>query len=203
MSMRLRSSKSELEAAGIDTEGMADSTSKLREELQALTGVDIMIDNDTFKSSYDILMDIGEAWDQLTDVSRANVTEILFGKRQANIGVAILQNYKRAQDIYETSLNSDGSALKENEKYLKSIQGHLDQMQAKWQALGATLADDFGLKTIIDLGGTIIDVIDGITSAFGSLGTIALPIVALLSKKGNIGKKNMPSYMATCRMSVA
>ena len=76
-------------------------------------------------------------------------------------------------------------------------------MQAKWQALGATLADDFGLKIIIDLGGTIIDVIDGITSAFGSLGTIALPIVALLSKKGNIGKKNMPSYVVTCRMSVA
>lgn len=82
MSMRLRGSKSELEAAGLDVEGMASSTSKLREEMMALTGVDIMIDDDTFKSSYDILMGIGEVWDQLTDVSRANVTEILFGKRQ-------------------------------------------------------------------------------------------------------------------------
>lgn len=82
MSMRLRGSKSELEAAGLDVEGMASSTSKLREEMMALTGVDIMIDDDTFKSSYDILMGIGEVWDQLTDVSQANVTEILFGKRQ-------------------------------------------------------------------------------------------------------------------------
>ena len=72
MSMRLRGSKSELEAAGLDVEGMASSTSKLREEMMALTGVDIMIDNDTFKSSYDILMGIGEVWDQLTDVSQAN-----------------------------------------------------------------------------------------------------------------------------------
>lgn len=82
MSMRLRGSKSELEAAGLDVEGMASSTSKLRDEMIALTGVDIMIDSDTFKSSYDILMGIGEVWDQLTDVSQANVTEILFGKRQ-------------------------------------------------------------------------------------------------------------------------
>lgn len=82
MSMRLRGSKSELEAAGLDVEGMASSTSKLRDEMIALTGVDIMIDSDTFKSSYDILMGIGEVWDQLTDVSQANITEILFGKRQ-------------------------------------------------------------------------------------------------------------------------
>ena len=72
MSMRLRGSKSELEAAGLDVEGMASSTSKLREEMMALTGVDIMLDNDTFKSSYDILMGIGEVWDKLTDVSQAN-----------------------------------------------------------------------------------------------------------------------------------
>ena len=61
---------------------MATSVSKLRDELISLTGVDIMLDENTFKSSYDILMGMGEVWDSLTDINRANVTELLFGKRQ-------------------------------------------------------------------------------------------------------------------------
>lgn len=101
--MRLRSSESELEAAGIDTDGMAESTSKLREELLSLTGVDIMLDEDTFKSSYDMLMGIGEVWDQLTDVSQANVTEILFGKRQKFVSIY--------GDIYHKTYLIAGNAL--------------------------------------------------------------------------------------------
>ena len=53
ISMYLRSTKTELEAAGESTEGMADSISKLREELLALTHgkVDIQLDEDRYKST--------------------------------------------------------------------------------------------------------------------------------------------------------
>lgn len=111
MSMRLRGSKTDVESAGLDAEGMATSVSKLRDEIQSLSGVDIMLNEDTFKSSYDILMGIGEVWDGLSDINQANITELLFGKRQANIGTAILQNYERAQEIYADSLDSEGSAV--------------------------------------------------------------------------------------------
>ena len=48
----LRAAKTELEDAGESSEGCADSVSKLRDELKALTGVDIMLDENTFKSTY-------------------------------------------------------------------------------------------------------------------------------------------------------
>ena len=44
--MRIRGATSDLESAGLDTDGMASSVSELREEIMALTGVDIMIDDD-------------------------------------------------------------------------------------------------------------------------------------------------------------
>ena len=87
MSMRLRGSKTDLEAAGLDTDGMATSVSKLRDEIQSLSGVDIMENEDTYKSSYDILMGIGEVWDKLSDVNQANITELLFGKRQTIVSI--------------------------------------------------------------------------------------------------------------------
>ena len=204
--MRLRGSKTDVESAGLDAEGMATSVSKLREEMISLSGVDIMLNDDTFKSSFDILMGIGEVWDNLSDINRANITELLFGKRQANIGSAILQNYERAQEIYETSLDSDGSAIAENEKYLESIQGHLDQFQAKWESFSTNIADSAGLKMLIDLGGTAITIIDKMTDAFGAFGMVALPIFASMSKFGNAGKLKyalLQRAETSCRMLVA
>jgi hypothetical protein len=40
--MRIRGAKTELEEMGEDTSGMAESTASLREEIMALSGVDIM-----------------------------------------------------------------------------------------------------------------------------------------------------------------
>lgn len=189
MSMRLRGSKTDVESAGLDAEGMATSVSKLRDELMSLTGVDIMLDEDTFKSSYDILMGIGEVWDSLTDINQANVTELLFGKRQANIGSAILQNYERAQQVYEDSLNSEGSAIAENEKFLDSVEGHIRQFQAKWESFSVSLANSDALKMFIDLGGGVVTVLQKMTDAFGLTGMALAPLMGSLSKIGNLGKE--------------
>lgn len=52
---------------------MAENTSKLREQVMALTnidgngGIDILTDDGAFRSTYDILLDIAQIWDQLND----------------------------------------------------------------------------------------------------------------------------------------
>ena len=80
LSMRIRGANSSLIEAGLDTDGMASSISTLRSEIEHLTGVDIMIDDSTFKSTYDILKEISEVWDTLEDVDQANVIELIAGK---------------------------------------------------------------------------------------------------------------------------
>ena len=45
LSMRIRGAKSELEDAGLETDGMAESTAKLRKEIMALSGIDIMLND--------------------------------------------------------------------------------------------------------------------------------------------------------------
>lgn len=75
LSLRLRGAKVELESTGEDTEGMADSVAELREKLLALTGqkVDIMLDEDTFKSTYQIIKEMSQIWDSMTDINQANL----------------------------------------------------------------------------------------------------------------------------------
>lgn len=124
---------------------------------------------------------------------------------EANIGSSILQNYERAEEILQTSLNSEGSALTENERYLESVQGHLDKLQAKWETFSVTFADDTGMKVIIDAAGALVDALNALTDTFGTLGVAGAATMGVLSKVGNIGKLNMPSYAekATHRMLAA
>ena len=70
--MRIRGAKTELEEAGLETDGMVESTAKLREEIMALSGVDIMLDENTFKSTYDIMDELSTKWQDLTDIQQAN-----------------------------------------------------------------------------------------------------------------------------------
>ena len=80
LSLRIRGAKADLEEMGESTDGLADSTSKMREEIKGLTGVDIMLDEDTFKSTAEIIKEIGAVWDNLTDVSKAATLEKLAGE---------------------------------------------------------------------------------------------------------------------------
>ena len=109
---------------GLDTEGMVDSTAKLRQEILALSGVDIMENDNTFKSSYKIMDELARKWKNLTDIQQASVTELIAGKRQGNIVSSLMTNFQTARDALETSLNSSGSALAEHEKWQQSLEAN-------------------------------------------------------------------------------
>ena len=52
---------------------MATSTAKLQESLKQLAGVDILEDGGTaFKSTFQIMRELAGAWDNISDMNRAN-----------------------------------------------------------------------------------------------------------------------------------
>lgn len=189
LSMRLRSTKSDMEAAGEDTSGMADSVSKLRDEILAITGVDLQLDEDTYKTPYQILVEIGKVWDQLSDMERANVGEKLFGKQRANIGFAILENYERAEAILKTSQESAGSAFRENEIYLESIQGRLDKLAASWQSLSNNLLDSDIVKSAVSGANAVLDIVNAIVEQLGLMPGLIAAAGTIWAQHNNVGKE--------------
>lgn len=117
--------KQELVEMGEDTEGMVESTSKLRDQIKSLTGFDIMEDENTYKDIMDIIIGIGDAWEDLTDLEQAGLLESLAGKQQSNALAAALQNVDMIREVYETAQNADGSAQEELNAYLDSIEGEI------------------------------------------------------------------------------
>nr|DAT26255.1 MAG TPA: minor tail protein [Bacteriophage sp.] len=204
VSMYLRAAKTDLTAMGESTDGCANSVSELRSELKKLTGVDIMADaaGTQFKSTYDILMEISKVWGKLTDVDRANVTELLGGKRNANSVSAVLSQFQIAEKSMKDAANSAGSAAKENEVYLTSITGKLNQLDSAFQQFSKDLLDSSLIKFFVDFATAAVDIADGAVKAAGALPTLTAAISGVLSVmqmsgklKNGAGKVNMPSYI--------
>lgn len=204
VSMYLRAAKTDLENMGESSDGCANSVSELRSELKQLTGVDIMKDaaGTQFKSTYDILKEISEVWGSLSDVTRANVTEMLGGKRNANAVAAVLRQFEIAEKSMKDAANSAGSAAKENEVYLSSITGKLAQLDSAFQQLSQDLLDSSLIKFFVDFATGAVDLADGAVKAAGALPTLTAAISGVLSVmqmsgklKNGAGKVNMPSYI--------
>lgn len=186
VSMYLRAAKTEAEEAGESTEGMANSVSELREEILSLTGnkVDIQIDEDTFKSTYQILKELSVVWDDLTDISRANILEMIGGKRNSNVVAAMLENFTIAEEALKTSMSAAGSALAENEKYLDSINGKVSIFKATFEDFSNNLISSEFVKDIVDLGTgllNILNIVAKLIDIFGGLNTILYATLGIIT----------------------
>lgn len=169
MSMFLRAAKTEAEEAGESTDGMANSVSELRGEILALTGnkVDIQIDENTFKNTTQILRELSSVWSDLSDVSKANITEMIGGKRNANVTTALLENFQLVEDVIKKSQESEGSALRENDKYLESINGHIAKFKATFQELSADVVNSGMVKGVVDTGTAVLRIVDVVGKFLG------------------------------------
>lgn len=174
--MRIRgTSVKELEALGEETDGAVESVSKLQEKIKGLTGVDILTDAGDYKSTYEVLKEIAEVWPTLSDMSRAGALELLAGKNRSNAVAAILTNIEDLEGAYEKAMQAEGSAMAENEKYLDSIQGRIDQFN---NALQTMWNDELGsgiIKAFIGIGTEAVKLIDKL----GLLQTIVLGFAAI------------------------
>ena len=79
ISMRLRNTSGSLEEMGEDSEGAAESITKLQQQIKKLSGVDIMLDPSTFKSTYDIIVELSKVWGNLSDIAQADLTRLIAG----------------------------------------------------------------------------------------------------------------------------
>ena len=195
VSMYLRAAKTEAEEAGESTDGMANSVSELREELLTLTGgkVDIMIDDSTFKSTYQIMKELSEVWSSLSDIDTANILELIGGKRNATAVTSLLTNFKDAEAALVSANEAAGSATAENEKYLDSIAGKLSKLQSIFEDLSRSTIESDSIKAVLDIVIALTQGVNNLVNTFGALPTIISSASIAFSVLG----KNMKIFSVT------
>lgn len=202
LSLRIRGAKTDLEQMGESTDDVAVSTSKLREQIKALTnvdgkgGFDILTKSGDFKSTYEIMEGIANVWKEMNDVDKASLLEQVAGKNRANVVSGMLDNWKDAQNAAKTAAESAGSATKENETYLDSINGKISQFTAAFEKLSKDVLDSDLIKFFIKLATHIANLADEAVKLVDNIGLIPTAIggigaalgVSLIKNKGTSGK---------------
>ena len=192
--MRVQGMKGKLEELGETVDENVESISKMQTHILNLTKgeVNIFDDNNNFKDYYDILEEVSKVIDKLSDTERADLLETLFGKNRGNQGAAVLQAFQsgQVQKALEATLNAEGSAMQEQERWMQSLEAKTQQFEAAFQSLSNTVLDSDLLKFFVDLGTTGVKAIDGLVNALTPLGTLALG-GGLFAGFKNVGQAKM------------
>lgn len=208
VSMRIRGTDTKtLEEAGEDTTGLVTSVSQLRDLIRSLTkvssndfkGFDILKDDGSYKNPYEVMLGLGKIWNEIGsqdqgDLKQASILEKIAGKNRANVVSNLLNHSSDLEKVYNETQNSQGSALRENETQLDSIQGKVDQLTASFQEMWNTsISSDF-IKGLVDAGTQITNLV---TKA-GLLRTAFMGALGVAGAKGKLGRANY--QLSSCTM---
>ena len=190
-SLRMRASSGdtdaieELQEMGEEVDDLATATSNLREKLMALTGVDIMEDEHTFKSYYEQLYEISQVMDKLDDTSRANVLETMFGKSRSAAGAAILSGMKESASAYEDAINSAGSATEEYQTWMTIADAACQRFSNTLTETYQSIINGNTVRDLANLGSAVLEFANNWGIVEGTLkGVIALNLGKFIATGG-------------------
>ena len=173
LSLRLRGMKGELEEVEAGASEGVESVSKMQTQILNMTGgkVNIFDKDGSFRSTYDIMNDIADVYDDLTDPEKADLLETIAGKNRANDVAALINNWERVEQANESGMNAAGSAAREHEAYLDSLQGRIDSLKGTFEAFSVTVLESDFLKGLISGTENFLGVLN---TLFDKLGTLPI-----------------------------
>lgn len=207
ISSRLRQSATELEELGEELDEEYSTTSKYREKLMAMSGVDILEDDmQTYKSTIQILRELAAVWDDLSDIDKSSITYMVAGIRQTNVFNSLMQQWGEAEGVLETTANAAGSMQSAYENYIDSIQGRLNTLTASSQELFNNLLDSDLIKGGVSAVTALVEALNSLIETIGLLPTVGagVGIVKLISSVGGaklIALINAPTYVPVATRS--
>lgn len=155
-----------------ETEELDDSLKTIQGDLYDLTGVSVMQDADTYKSTYQILKEISEVWDTLSDKNQAEALELMFGKHRSNIGAAVIKNFSAAERALDEMSNSAGSAEAEMSVMFDSIDYKANKLKETGVSIAQNLLQRDEAKFILDSLTKVAEIFDHLTEKAGILKTL-------------------------------
>lgn len=187
--LRIRGCKSQLESLGESTENVYTSSSKLADKIESLTNIDgnggvkiLEADNKTFRSIYDIFVDLSKVYQQMSDVDQSALLDLIAGKNRASGISATLNNMSEAQDIYERSLHSTGSAQREYDKYLESSEASLNRFKASMTETYQSVINGQTVTGLLNCGNAALQFANNIGLVESSLkGLLTIGIIKVLT----------------------
>ncbi len=173
ISMRIRGYDEETEEYVGGIEELSGEIANLTKTASKPGGISLFTDDSKteFKSTTQLLRDIAEIYDDLTDKQQAGLLEALAGKRQGQVVAAILNNFNAVEDSLVTMTKSAGGAMREMEIIEESLEYKLNALKETATGVFQNLFAKEDMAIVIDLLTKLMEVLDFLTEKLGLFGT--------------------------------
>lgn len=180
------------ETAGTLTESISEAEESLRS-----VGVEVRSSSGEFRDVTDIIGDLRDKYDTLSEVDLSNLSYNLAGTRQTNILRSLLKSWDLYEERVEKATNlEDSPTLKNQEKYAESMTGHLQELSAAVESFWATFIDTKSAKDVVDFFTDVIGLLEKLTKTFGSLGAVGVGVTLFSLFKNRSYFGNLISSLA-------
>jgi TP901 family phage tail tape measure protein len=150
----------------------------------ASIGINVKDANGEMKTATQVISELQSKWNGLNAETQQSLAVTLAGRFQLSRFIALMEGQKLSVDATTTSLNSYGSAVRENAEYQKSLEARINKMKNAFTELmlaigDAVLTDSLIIltKSLGDLarfGASISNTFGVLPPLFGTIGVIVL-----------------------------
>lgn len=125
-------------------------------------GIEVRSDLETFKSFDEIMGELYQKIDTLSDVDLSDIAYEVASTRQTNVFKMMIKAYGDYQEMAERAYNADNVTLENQEKYAESLTGKLGELSATWEKIGDDAINSSFLKGLADIGIAVSSLIEKI-----------------------------------------
>ena len=178
-----------------------DDSSKTGAKLKDIysgLGIELMDSNGQIRSTYDILEDLSKQWDGLTKNEKEYIALTSAGSNQVQNFMALMNGFSQAIDATTTAYESSGSAAKENEKAMDTIDKKVKLLRSQFEQLviGKGGLQDFA-KGLLDVGIGALQLVNNLGGLPSVITAITTAIIALNATKILTGVVNAKTEISS------
>lgn len=140
----------------------------------AQLGVNVLDASGNLRDTGEVIEQIGGKWDTMSREQQIYLSRTMAGQRQINNLLALFDNWSRYSDLVNISMQSQGTTMEKNSRYMESLAAHLNQLNAAQQRLKSSMIDSDSFKGLVDFGTGAVTVFANLIEAIGGGGTAIL-----------------------------
>ena len=205
IAMRIRGYDEETEELSEDLEDISGDIADLT-KVAGKGGISLFTDDSkqTYKSTYQILKEISEIWDQLSDKNQAELLEKLAGKRGGQVVAGLLTNFDAAEKAIKEMDKAAGSSDEEMEIIRKSIAYKMNNLKETWVGTFQEIIGRDDIGTVVSALTALSSALSNVIKTVGSLGTVGSVVGAILGFRnaGFIRTYNVGNDDGTSRLKL-
>jgi TP901 family phage tail tape measure protein len=158
------------------------SLNRVEKALKSI-GVPLREASGQFRSLENVLIDVGNQWDNLTTIEQAYIATALAGTRQQPRLLAIFNDFERTKELIQISADAVGDLTFQHLEYMTGMEAAMTQLKNSWETFITSIAN---ADVIIGVVNFITDAIKMLTETvkfFANNATISFLVLGAISLK--------------------